>query len=450
MIILLTLMLTLPKQITLEVEVPAATAYFEDLNGDGIGDFWLRSDDDRLWVLDGSQPESPLLEITFEAIAGINPRPIQIEGQWLASFMDDDHRVLFLDGQWQAQKVWHTRNTMRDPRFIRELGQQTLVPTAAGFELYQAGCYQRTFHIQPSVTLKRTKLNVVYPVIQPVNLDNDGQQDWIGTPVAMSNQGRLGIWRALGAGEGAWVMLDFPPDRAMSLYAFGDVDGDGYPELAVMTRPARGFSLFEEMGILFYRGTGPGEWSQRPSQEMESGQNLWQTGPVTLNRGGLYCYYYKGFLSSRFRLDRYSWNPDGYLEPRAKSEDWKMDEAERLTLIHDYDFTNDGQPDLVLADNTGMYMYEANPNDAVPFQEKRREKLLDWPFEVDFDMETSAGEDLVWFPESDVLTDGWLRYSRSMAMVREAQDQLSFWYVERQPETGFLEFTRHAQHKVKP
>lgn len=442
--------LTLPDQIKLEAEVPAATAHFEDLNADGAVDFWLRSDDDRLWILDGSAANGQLAELVYEPVAGIDPEPRMIDGKWQASFEDGDHLVVFREQQWQTQRQWQTASAMRDAAFMRQTPQGTLVPTHNGYELYANGCLVRSMTIRPSVQLSRARLHVVYPVIEPLDLDGDGKLDWVGTPIALSNQGKLGIWRALGDDEGDWAMLEFPPDRAVSLYAMGDVDGDGWVDLAVMTRPARGFSLFEEMGILFYRGTGPGEWSSLASQEIKSKQNLWQTGPLVLDSGGLYCYYYKGLFRSKFRIDRYAWDSDGFLDPKPVNEDWRMDGGDRLTMMCDRDLVGDQQKDLILADNTGVYVYEARAGKKLPFDEDRRSKLFNWPFSIDFDMDVAANDTGLWFPESDQLTDGWLRYRRQLAMVDETPQHLSFWFVVREPETGHLVFKRHHSVKREP
>jgi hypothetical protein len=448
-VILLYLLMMLPNQIKVEAELPAATAYFEDLNQDGVIDFWLRSDDHRIFVQDGNAADGVPIEIEYEPVNGIRPRPLFYEGTWVAAFMDGDHRVIFRDDRWQPQQRWHTNRPMRHASFIREMGDgKVLVPTMAGFELYQDGCFEQELMIRPTVQLKRSRLNVIYPVIQPMNLDGDGKSDWVGTPIALSDQGKLGIWRMVSDEPGDWQMLEFPPDRTISLYAFGDVDGDGFPELAVMTRPARGFSLFEEMGILIYQGTGPGTWTERATQEIKSKQNLWQTGPITLNEKGLTTYYYKGIFKSKFKMDHYAWSKDGYFKPRVKSEDWKMEKGERLTMILNRDLTGDGHNDLILADNTGLYLYPADANAAIPFAERRRQKICDWPFNVSFGMDVSAGDDLLWFPESDVITEGWLRYRRDLAMVRGQDQSLSFWHVEREDSTGHLIFERHARFPV--
>lgn len=262
------------------------------------------------------------------------------------------------------------------------LNQELWLADRDGYTRVEGDCVKEHLQAEPLVRANRTSLEVLYPIPHPADLDRNSGSDLFSEPLAMKGDGNLHIWRAVretptDTWDEGWQSLQFAPNLRVARYQLGWVDDDPYPELLVIALPNQVDSVFEELVFYFYQGTGPGTWNPVPLQQVETKQNLWQTGPIEMDAEGVRLSYYKGLFRTIFRIDHYAWK-DGYLSPEPSKVSWKVPDGARFFIENRFDFTGDGIKDMVLADPEGLILYPGN-RDSIPYEESRSQRLIGWP-----------------------------------------------------------------------
>ena len=353
-----------------------------DLNGDGTMDIWLADGKDQLWVWDGQSPEHQFQAVAFEPDQ-VQPVPHWTENGWAAGYYDHGSQWVFKpDSGWLATTDYNVLGRVRPGLNPIKGGepQWRLVGTFDGYRLMEGMCQVYAFPIFPSIQLNRKTLTMDYPIPTWRDLDGDGVEDLISAPVQFRQGGEIGVWKAIRgerSWDSGWWKLQFPDDLKIETHQFGDLDGDGLQDLMVLAMPGKDISLFEELSFVVYLGTGPGQWEPVPSQVLKTKQNLWQTGPVEMNDRGIFLYYYKGIFNSHFKIDRFAWNEDGFVEPKPISQKWTLKKADRDHIFLDHDFNGDGLTDLVLVEKRGVTVYyRRDRSHGLPFDDRPDQILL--------------------------------------------------------------------------
>ena len=367
-----------PDPIALPSPMMRPRVTWEDLDGDGLLEIWIR-DGDRLMVKPGSGNG---VFITLEQPPiGLETRPVWFDGAWCAQAYEQGRVFLH-----HPQRGW---TVVRDDTELADrirpgiepikIEDGVLVPLFSGYLHRDGPCLVDMLEALPAVTLGEHRLEMRYPKPFPLELNGDGRTDLIAGPIGFPSRGELGIWYALREVSGwreGMARTQFPTDQQVRRYQLGDLDEDGFPELVVLANPTSEVNIFDELTMMVYAGTGPASFEPVPVQQLKTRQKLWQVGPIEMVPGSLTVYYYKGLIGSRFTMDRYAWNEAGYLEPKPESARWKMKDAERDTIVLDHDFDGDGHADLVLTDDKGVFVYYRDPTGDVPFDEARGKPLL--------------------------------------------------------------------------
>lgn len=354
--------------------------FWEDLNQDGATDIWVLERTGHLWIKDGMSEASDFVHLEFEPLNG-REKPLWLEDRWVVTtFFEDSDLVYISPAGWQTLLHYANLPGFRKGMAPVNIGSQRLVPMLDGYWLMEGPCVANQFKITPAVTLNKNTLKVTYPIPQWTDLDNDGQADVFGAPVSYQRQGLLGVWVGLRKDQN-WVehtsKLQISPELEIQQFQIGDINGDTYQDLVVIARPSKDLSVFEELSFLVYLAEDHGKWNPRAIQTLKTRQNLWQTGPMEVNAQGIFIYYYKGLIRSKFKMDRYVWNPAGYIEPNPISEKWKIKDADRGFINLTYDFNQDGQKDLLLEGDDGLQIFYRQSVGAkgLPFSENNRSQF---------------------------------------------------------------------------
>ncbi|MDJ0838052.1 MAG: VCBS repeat-containing protein [Acidobacteriota bacterium] len=437
MLLIFLLGLNGPVQI-LEVPDHAASprVHFGDLDSDGRGDIWMTDRDISLWVWDGASSNRSFKKIPFEPI-GLNVKPARVGDNWRAHAYERGRVYEYI-----PESGWTVLVDLTEDARIRpgleplNAAEGVLIPTFDGYHLVDGPCILQRFDAMPAAVLNERRLVLRYPKPTWRDIDGDGRRDLIASPVKFGQKGELGIWSAF-LGESGWTSrwsrVQFPTELDPQRHQFGDLNGDGFDELTVLAMPEKDMSLFEELTLMVYMGTGHGEWEPVAVQQLKTKQNLWQTGPIEMNRKGIFLYYYKGLLRSHFKVDRYLWDESGFVKPKPISVRWTVKDGERdLIILHDLEGT--GRKDLILSGKDGFWVYERDPNGELPFDEGRGRPLI--KREVTFT--TDSGEEKVRLRQR--VRMNYLRRAGEVALVTGEgaagiwtmfQNDQGKWYVAR-------------------
>lgn len=349
--------------------------HWEDLNHDGVLDLWIKDVTGKIWVRDGNKAtEDAFEELSFDRLNG-KEKPMWYQDQWLVSTYFEDSYLSFKPTEgWQILLNYGDQLPVRQGIQPIDAGQQKLIPTIDGYRLADGPCIGQRFKILPAINLRQKRLTVTYPIPSWRDLNNDGIQDLLGPPVSFQQQGLLGIWTAQKQGT-TWVShqskLQVDPGLEIQQFQLGDVNDDGFKDLVIIARPSKDLSVFEELSFMIYLGEDHGKWNPVPLQTLKTKQNLWQTGPMEVSKQGIFIYYYKGLIRSKFKIDRYTWDDAGFINPKPISTKWKVKDADRDFIVIDYDFNNDGMKDLLLEGEDGLQVHYRQKVNAknLPFTE---------------------------------------------------------------------------------
>jgi len=359
------------------LEVPGflnrARAYWEDLDADGKTDIWVTDADGELWVCDGNGTTFEKLE--YE-VMGMDAKPAKTPHGWRVRTYHDGQIL-----EYHPQTGWFIAQDLNNFTRIRPgmkpiSGGLPLVPTFDGYWMMDGPCAQQ-FKVLPAIELDKRRLKLSYARPQWTHLNDDGAADLMAPPLHFAQHSQIRIWSALRDGQQwlpSWSSLEFPSDLKIESSQTGDLDNDGIDDLVILGKPAGEMSFLDELSFVVYLGEGPGKWSPTPIQVLKTKQNLWQTGPIEVDKRGILLYYYKGLIRSHFRMDRYRWDPNGFINPKPATGKWTLKDAERDMINLDFDLDNDGLKDMILQDEEALRVYFRKDGD-LPFAEKRTKEL---------------------------------------------------------------------------
>lgn len=428
-----------PDLLRLPEHMISPRVHWEDLDQDGQLDIWVSDGRRGLWVWRASEGGDSFKALEFEDI-GLTPKPY-FDGETLYASVYDQGRTHIYNTHGAAR--WHSLQGPERSRPGLEpihtpLGR--LTPTYEGYVLAQNNCEERVLKALPAANITEKKLSLTYPIPYSFDLDRDGQDDLLAAPVAFKNRGSLGIWSAMskdGALQTKQTYVQFSAQLEPMRHQYGDLDGDGYPELTVLAMPSNDMSIFDELTLLVYAGTGPGTFNPVPIQELKTRQNIWQTGPIEMGPEGVRLYYYKGLMKAIFRIDLYAWNSVGYLEPKPKITRWKVKGAERDEIIQVADQNKDGRPDLVLMGKEGPIVYFRTDNPLTPFDKEQRKLLLS---SMD-GTQIQTQEGTYRFSPRERLRRAHLRRDREIALVEQSGQAPALWTMV-ENDAGYWYLTR--------
>ena len=367
---------------TFRVEGPflKPVVFWEDLNGDGQLDIWIRDVTGTIWINDGADPSKPFISLAYELLSK-SESPIWRDGQWsVGTFYKDSELVFQPDQGWTVALDYNQEGQFREGMAPKYSTSGVLIPAIDGYWLAEGGCIRQRFQVMPSISLKQRRLSVTYPILQWRDLNQDGNADLFGPPVTLQKQGLVSLWSAVSTGDHwsqATSKLQISPELEIQQFQLGDLNDDGFQDLVVIARPSKDLSVFEELSFLVYLAEGHGRWQSTPLQTLKTRQNLWQTGPIEVNEQGIFIYYFKGIIRTLFKMDRYAWDQGGFVVPKPISEKWKVKDGNRDFIELSYDFNGDGLKDLLLEGEDGLQLFERAPVSGkdLPFSQNRR-KLL--------------------------------------------------------------------------
>ncbi len=348
------LLFWLDEPLRLPAEFESANFFWEDVDADGLNDVWVRTDQNELWLWNGRQ-EDANFSLLAQSQEFTNMRPAQSEQGIVASAYAPGIIFYQKDGAWS---VWDNLDEFTSRRRLGYAyeGGLFILPTPGGYLRQRPTCEPISLDVKPTLNRQDDEMRIVYPV--PHHEQRIGAY-WYLPPVIDHERGRLSV-QVLDENSsfksiGNWV--SFPTGMAIAKYAYGDLNRDGWIDLAVLTRPAKDFSLFDELSLVVVLGKGPGEFEDHTLVQLKSEQNLWQSGPLTIEPGALVTHYYKGLIRAKFRRDVYNWDEAGFVEPEPKTMKWKVEDADRGSIAVDLDMGGDARPDLLLVDNHGLRVH---------------------------------------------------------------------------------------------
>lgn len=422
---------------TLEIDGPflKPTVHWQDLNGDGHIDIWIGDVTDQIWVLDRSKPNQTFQKLTYDRING-KEKPIWRDNQWRIGTFDQDSFLTFdPETGWQVGLDYTSLGDFREGFQPKNQGQQTLVPALDGYWLTEGSCVRKHFKVLPAINLKGSRLRVTYPILQWRDLNQDGTADLFAPPVSYQQQGYMGLWSAVQTSSG-WeernVKLQLSPELQIQQFQLGDVNGDSFQDLIVIAQPSKDMSVFEELSFLVYLASDHGVWESVASQTLKTRQNLWQTGPMEVNQNGIFIYYYKGLIRSKFKIDRYVWNEGGYIEPKPISAKWKVPDAQRDFIFLGYDFNGDGLKDLLLDGENGLQIHyrQKVSGKSLPFSEENKAQFHNQNFSFsNSSMSFSIHGDGTTLVQHPSKMRKSLRREKRYALIQEPEGY-QFWHFE--------------------
>lgn len=298
-----------------------------------------------------------------------------------------------------------TDSLHRSPDLMRDLDgdgrQDLLYPRYGGLDVWldplgEKGPRRYFIPRGPQVSISGSRIIVRREMPRVIDLEGRGAADVVFDPRPVHGLGRLDCGWTRWSGDGAGFVtvdrdLQFADGESITGYRFGDFNGDGAPDLAVLSTgfdleqpgggdgavSGGGGSFFEEKKLRVWLSAGPGApMGRRPAGVWTSEINLWQEAVIRYRdltgdgQGDLCLYYYKGLFNAKLMVDIYPGLGDGRFGERVKGQKIGFDDARRRTIITDSDMDGDGLTDLVLAAEGKVRVLLRDPGGRKPYDER--------------------------------------------------------------------------------
>lgn len=242
------------------------------------------------------------------------------------------------------------------------LGGVRLVPLGASPSVGEEGPGLELL-TEPRIGGGKGGLTFVSPV--PTYIGSGASRIALLGPVLERASPRLDLtwWRA-GAGgpvEPHRSSLVLPPGQNAALVHPFDLEGDGRPEIAVVTTPTRVTKLLGEFGLLVYRVSDRADTPVQPFFSGATNINYWQFPVLTARpaAGGsdLLLAFYRGLTTAHLNVEIFRWDGAGSFDPKPHDVELVSDKkADREFLIW-ADVDGDGIEDLVAADEAELQVH---------------------------------------------------------------------------------------------
>jgi hypothetical protein len=144
-----------------------------------------------------------------------------------------------------------------------------------------------------------------------------------------------------------------------------DLEGDGRPEIAVLTAPRRMKQFLGEYGLHLYRGTDRAERASPPFYSAETKLNYWQLPTITHRptTGGadLLLAFYRGLRTARLNVEVFRSDGAGSFEGKAR--DYSVEDRKNADrgFLKWFDANGDGTEDLAAATDDTLLVYRGLP-----------------------------------------------------------------------------------------
>ncbi len=430
---------------TLAVEAPVLKSFLQDLDRDGLPDFTFLAEDRRFVIFFQDEPgvfrrEEARFTLP-EGTGSFDLADVDGDGVPDICFTVDGRRLQVI-GSAGRQRFWHqmakagevdssgaqeiglsgegmkvplTDSLHRSPDLMWDLdgdGRQDLIyPRFQGLEVRYnraaedgaadgpfAGGHKQFMTRGPQVSVRGVRVRVSREVPRPTDLNGDGLPEVLFAPRPLHGMGQLecGWFRyEPAAAELRPVVqeLQFGVGEAVTEHLFDDFNGDGSPDLALLstsfsmdepeggegTVSTGGGSFFEEKKLRVWLSAGPGAPMGRlPAGEWTSEINIWQEAVLRYTdltgdgEGDLCIFYYKGLIKAKLVVDIHPGLGNGKFGERIKGQKIGFASAERDSIFLDSDLDGDGLADMVLLAEGQVQIHLRNPagNSSEPFSQK--------------------------------------------------------------------------------
>jgi hypothetical protein len=269
---------------------------------------------------------------------------------------------------------------------------------------------------QPAVRGGGYGLSFLSPL--PVLIGSGASRVLLLGPILEARSPRLEFsWWTLskdGSLEGHRTALALPPGEGAVLVFPFDLEGDGRPEMAVLTAPRRMEKLLGEFGLSVYRASDRAEAPVAPFFTASTRINYWQF-PAFAYRprpggGELMLAFYRGLVKEHLNVVVYRSNGTGSFDQRAKEIDLSSAKGSERALLIWTDVDADGAVDLATAAEAGLRVHRGSPDAArplssdpvwtAPFVAGRREGSISLGSEEGWSISVGGPRNL-WFHDLD-------------------------------------------------
>ena len=170
----------------------------------------------------------------------------------------------------------------------------------------------------------------------------------------------FGWWTVDRAGSlaGHRTSLALPPgETAVVAYVF-DLEGDGRPDIALLTAPRRVRKLLDEFGLRVYRASDTADRPVQPFFSAATNINYWQNPTLAARPvpGGsdLLIAFYRGLTTAHLNVEIFSSNGQGSFVTKPRDLELDSDKKARRGFLRWTDVDGDGTIDLLAAGESGI------------------------------------------------------------------------------------------------
>lgn len=175
-----------------------------------------------------------------------------------------------------------------------------------------------------------------------------------------------------GRPRGRRSALSLPAGERAALALPCDLEGDGRPEVAVLTVPSRLQKLLGEFGLSVYRASDTAMTPVKPFFSATTDINYWQRPFMALRPatggGDLLVAFYRGLVKEHLNVMIFRSNGSGSFQPRPHEIGLEAGEKPDEGLLLWKDVDGDGTLDLAAADSRGLRIHRGLADREAPVE----------------------------------------------------------------------------------